>query len=425
MIQKVRWRFILMSIVSLAIVLFVSIGTMIFVSFNQAHGESNQVMDTLIRNNGQLNPENAHQIIGNTHNPIRKNFTTGQGNPEAISQYRYFTIWRDPVTKKYKIVSGQKILGLTDQEMIQKAQKVLKRNHQDGIAHIAGNNYRYTVVKNNLGQSQTIFLNTSLIYAHSWYLLKWGSILALAALTFFTIILIIFSNKVIRPIIQAYRKQRQFVTNAGHELKTPLAIIAANTEMEEMIGNQSEWTESTKQQTKRLTDLINHLISMARLGETGDLVLSRVNFSQIVSETAKSFSSLMRQDSLFYQVNIQDDLFVKAEEKNLTEIVNILLDNAHKYCLPNGQVRVDLHKSKLGKNAILRVSNSFKDDKNIDFDNFFDRFYREDESHNSKKSGFGIGLSMAQDLVKAFNGKINVHYADQIISFEVNLKLVK
>lgn len=425
MIKKVRWRFIVMAILSLAIVLFVSIGTMIFVSFNQANTESKQVMMALVRNNGQLTPQNAHELIGSKRNPITRNFSVGQGNPEAVSQYRYFTLQQDSTSKEYKIVNGQTIMGLSQKQMLQKTKKIIKSGKKNGITRLANNNYCYVVAKNQFDQKQIIFLNTSLIYAHSWYLLKWGSILAISALIFFAVVVVIISDRAIAPIAEAYRKQREFVTNAGHELKTPLAIISANNEMEEMIGNQSEWTESTKQQTQRLTNLINQLISMARLGETGDLVLTKVDFSKIVAETTKSFSSVMAQDNLFYRTKVQDGISVKAEEKSLTEVVNILLDNAHKYCLPNGQVVVELAKSKLGKNAVLRVSNSFKNEKEIDFANFFDRFYREDESHNSKKGGFGIGLSMAKNLIDAFDGKIGVSYDNEIISFEVALKLAK
>lgn len=428
MIQKVRRKFILLSTSCLAIVLFFCLGLLVFFNFSQARRESDQVMDTLIQNEGQLTPGNSQGVIGNRDNPISRNFAPGQGNPESVYQYRYFTVIdEDGDGTNLKVMKGQKIYHVTNKQKIAAVKRVLKDSKRNNHILLADNVYRYAIVTNTSGQRMVIFLNTSLIYARSWYLLRMATILGIITLIIFALILAILSNRAIKPVAAAYRKQREFITNAGHELKTPLAIISANTEMEEMLGNKSEWTESTKQQTKRLTDLINQLISMSRIGETGDLVLSKVNFSEITEDSAKSFSSLMQSDSIDYQISVQQGLYVMAESRSLGEVVNILIDNAHKYCLENGKVEVDLHKSTLNRNAILRVSNSFKSDKKIDYSNFFERFYREDESHNSKKSGFGIGLSMAQSLVNAFNGKIEVNYDNnkQMINFVVQLKLTK
>ena len=103
-------------------------------------------------------------------------------------------------------------------------------------------------------------------------------VLGIGALIVFALVLILVSGKAIEPITDTYHKQQEFITNAGHELKTPLAVISANTEMEEMLGNNSEWNQSTKEQVDKLTKLVNRLISLARAGETGELTLSKVDF---------------------------------------------------------------------------------------------------------------------------------------------------
>lgn len=428
MIQKVRRKFIMLSTACLAIVLIFCLGLLVIVNFNQATRERNRVMDILVTNNGQLTPSNSGKVVGNRNNPLSRNFSPGQGNPESVYQYRYFTVMDvNGDGKNLQVMKGQKNYRLSTKQKKQAAQEVLEKNRRNNQIRLAGSFYKYEIVTNPDGQRMVIFLNTSLIYARSWYLLRVSTLLGAGTLVIFALILGFLSNKAIKPIAAAYKKQREFITNAGHELKTPLAIISANTEMEEMLGNKSEWTESTKQQTKRLTDLINQLISMSRIGEHGDLVLAKVNFSELTEENSKSFSSMMKSDNLDYQINIQPNLSVMAEKRSLGEVVNILLDNAHKYCLENGKVVVDLHRSTLNRNVILKVSNSFKNDKKIDYNHFFERFYREDESHNNKKSGFGIGLSMAKDIVTAFNGKIDVNYDNntQMISFIVTLKIAK
>lgn len=424
MIQKFRWKFIRVSIISLAIVLLVSMGAMIGITFIQAGQESDQVMTRLVQNKGQLSPANSQEIVGNPRNPFTRNFLAGQGNPDAIFQYRYFTVNVDD-KQQYSINRQQSIYRLTNAKIIRAVDEVRKAKARSGNVRIVKNNYRYQIIDEPNGSQMLIFLNTSLIYARSWYLLKIGILLVLSALLIFALVLVLLSKRAIGPIISAYKKQQQFITNAGHELKTPLAIISANTEMQEMLGQSSEWTESTKQQTKRLTNLINHFLSMAKMGENRNLVLSKVDFSNLVENSSKSFSSMMKSDNLTYQVMIQEGIFVKAEKHSLEEVINILLDNAHKYCMPNGTVILRLKRSKLSKNAVLQVSNSFKEDKEIDYSRFFDRFYREDESHNSEKSGFGIGLSMAQELVHVFGGKIEVNYSNDKINFIVTLKIAK
>lgn len=301
----------------------------------------------------------------------------------------------------------------------------MAQKENDGEVVISNNDYLFRKGINDQGQEIVAFLNVTLIFQQARSLLKLAMILGLMALIFFAIILIIVSKYAIRPIAKVYNKQKQFITNAGHELKTPLAIISANTEMQEMMGNESEWTESTKEQVARLTELVNRLISLARMEETGDLALSKVDFSKIVQDSSKSFAPVIKSKGFNYQINIQKGLFIKAEAKSLAEIVNILLDNAQKYCDPEGLIAVKLSAGKLNRTAVLRVSNTYREGKNQDYRNFFERFYREDESHNNATEGFGIGLSMAKQVVNAFKGKINVTYNQDRISFNVVFQLSK
>lgn len=160
---------------------------------------------------------------------------------------------------------------------------------------IGNNQYAYRVGKNQTGRKFIVYLNESLIYHRFSLLVRVSIVLGIGALIVFALVLIFVSKKAIGPIITTYRKQREFITNAGHELKTPLAIIAANTEMEEMLGNNSEWNKSTKEQVDRLTRLINRLIALARTGETGEVVLNKVNFSEIVKKNVNSFKSVMQK----------------------------------------------------------------------------------------------------------------------------------
>ncbi|MBP2056897.1 signal transduction histidine kinase [Lactobacillus colini] len=424
MIQRFRWKFIYISLASLFIVMVVTMGTLLFINYNQSQSEVSRVMTALIKNDGHLTPRNAQPAFGNQDDAINRTFLAGRYNPEAVYQYRYFSV-KVNSKQKIQILNDANVYQVTSKQVKQVSKNILKLNKVEGNVVIGQNRYRYRKSKTKLGDNIIVFLNESLIFTRFWLLLRISVALSIVALIIFALILIGVSRRAIKPIVVTYNKQREFITNAGHELKTPLAIISANTEMEEMLGNDSEWLQSTKEQTERLTELINRLIAMARTGETGEVVVGKVNFSEIVKQDGQDFKSIMQKNGLHYDVKVSSNIFVKGEEHSLKEVVNILFDNACKYCDKGGQVSVSLTRGRLGKHAILRVNNTYVDGKGKDYQHFFDRFYRQDESHSSNKSGFGIGLAMARDIVEAFQGKIGVHWKNGMISFVVNLKIVK
>lgn len=422
MIQKFRWKFIYLSIASLAVVLFLTMGTLLFFTYRQSSNEVNRVLIALDKNHGHLTPQNAQPVFGNQNDLINRNFGAGTYNPEAVYQYRYFTVGVTP-KNTIQIMNDENVDGISQKQIKQVAQKIIKRKIPVNRVKIGKNIYAFKITKNEFGNRMIIFLNESLIFNRFWILVKIAGALSIVSLIVFATVLILISKKAIAPIIRTYKKQKEFVTNAGHELKTPLAIISANTEMQEMLGDNSEWIESTKQQTQRLTQLINHLIAMARTGETGQVVVSKVDFSKIVKEVTQNFKAVMEQKELHYSAQIATDLNVWGEKHSLNELVNILLDNACKYCDPSGKITIKLRRGRIGKHAILSISNTYAAGANLDYKSFFERFYREDKSHNSKKSGFGIGLAMAKEMVETFGGKINVGYKNGEIIFTVLLKL--
>lgn len=416
MIKKFRRKFIAVAVLSLAIILFASFGGVVLATQYRTDKEITNVLQLLAKNNGQLNQKAARKTLG------------PDSNKDSLFKYRYFTLSLSS-TGKLKLVDNTHISTISASDITSNSsliKRTIKNTTSEGSIMINSNPYRFILVKSkSSNQTIAIFLDTTPITASYKHLFRVAIFLGISGLIFFTLILFLLSNQAIKPIVEAYEKQRRFITNAGHELKTPLAIISANTEMEEMIGKSDEWTESTKEQVERLTMLINQLISLARMSEKDELILERVNFSDSVKRAANSFKSLIQKDGKNYDIEIEPDLFVNGEKQSLYELVNILIDNANKYCDEAGRVSVNLNKGSLGRNAILQVKNSFKDGKSINYNKFFERFYRSDESHNSQKGGLGIGLSMAQDLVRVFGGKINASYDGKNVVLTVILKLRK
>ena len=240
-------------------------------------------------------------------------------------------------------------------------------------------------------------------------------------ITFFLVLIL--SGRMVRPEIENSRRQKQFITNASHELKTPLSVIRANTELLELTHGQDEWTQSTLRQVDHMNGLIQNLVLIAKAEEREDKsILSRIDASAAVEESAKSFEPLARQSGKELVCNITPELFIIMDESKLRQLTTLLVDNAIKYCDEGGRVTVLLTPAKRNKKCIrLDVSNSYKDGGNIDCERFFDRFYREDSSHNIDSGSYGIGLSIAESICRQNGGRINAAWKDGVITFTCQL----
>lgn len=418
MIKKVRRRFIWVATLSLFLVMIISFASLIGISVFGSSREADQVLSIIVKNNGRLDIQQAKQQLGD------------QYNREGLFKYRYFTANVDTKKKTLTVIDTDHIIGRSIDSVSSRERQISRRlagGQLKGTIRSEGMRFRYLAKKISTNKYYICVIDLSPLMQSTIFLVKYAMFFTFGGIFFFILVMFLLADRAIQPIKDAYDKQRRFITNAGHELKTPLAVISANAEMEELLGNDDEWNESTKEQVVRMTGLINQLITLTRMSEPEEIVLSKVNFSEVTKESAESFKSILAKDGKEYVISIDPDLYINAEQRSLLELVNILIDNAQKYCDPEGEVMVVLAKSRLNQNAVLTVANSYKNGAGIDTNRFFERFYREDESHHydgKQKSGFGIGLSMAQDLVSAFGGKINASWSDGVMNFTVTFKRV-
>ena len=232
-----------------------------------------------------------------------------------------------------------------------------------------------------------------------------------------------FSARAIRPEIESAARQQRFITNASHELKTPLAVIRANTEMLELTGGENEWTDSTLKQVDHLNGLIQNLVMITRSQEQEDLSeLTEISAAVCVKESLDPYEPVAAGRGLTIRREINEDVRAKADESKLRQLATILIDNAIKYCDENGLVTVALDHLKNGKGMLLTVSNDYADGADVDCSRFFDRFYREDESHNIDRGGYGIGLSIAESICRQYKGTITADWKNGVIRFVCSLK---
>ncbi|MFC0265986.1 sensor histidine kinase [Alloscardovia macacae] len=432
MINRFRIRFVLIAAVAIAIVMILPTAALNYAS----HWENGRETTTLLRlideNDGVL-PSNLAQL-------------TALGITDTDAQhYQYFSVLRgtdDTVT----ITRKSNLDYISDAQISAAALAVMRAastTTQEGTTVIHGQSFSYLMSSDSEGTRLTgMNINPELTSrTRLWNL---SLISFFGGLLLFILIATILSRWAIRPFIENYENQKRFITNAGHELKTPLAIISANTELQEMLDGESEWSASTKEQVARMTALINQMVALARLEEQPDMQLTDIDFSDTVQRAASSFKSSVIRDGKTFQLTVAPDIHVKAESKSAFELVNIIVDNANKYCDEDGTVSVMLRRSRDWRySAHLEVANTYVQGKGRDYSQFFERFYREDESHTRgasggasassaqttstpetaqpARSGFGIGLNMAQSMVKLFKGRIDVRYSEDTIIFIVRI----
>lgn len=365
-------------------------------------------------------------------------------SPESQFDTRYFTV---TINSKGEVenIDTSKIASVSSENAAEYAKKLWKSGKKgDGKSGFA-ENCKYLTVDED-GSTMYIFLSCQReLSTIKTYILASVGISAFGLLVVFVMIYF-FSGKILKPVSESYEKQKRFITDASHEIKTPLTIIDANTEVIEMMEGENEWTSSTRKQIARLTSLTEKLVFLSRMDEEATkLEMLEFSLSDAILDTAEPFKAVAQTKGKKLTIDVTDKILYTGDEKTIRQLISILLDNAIKYsgcssvsCEKATQTQnncvtttgdtapeIELTMRPSGKNRIITVWNTVDDTANIKKgrqDMLFERFYRTDASRNSKTGGFGIGLSAAYAIVKAHKGKITAESKDgQSIKFTIVL----
>jgi len=332
---------------------------------------------------------------------------------EHIRGTSFFTVLFDEENHPLR-VNRNLIFGLDDGQAVEYALQA--KEHPHFIGHIG--RFYYSVFTPEEGQTLVIFVDRTAQLTNNYRILFASmSLLAVGTLLAFFIMRIL-SQRVVQSEMENADRQKRFITNASHELKTPLAVIRANTEMQEMMEGESEWTASNLRQVERMSGLVENLIKIARAEERDSLEMALVNVAQVTEETASSFRAVASSEEKTLETEIPAPFSAFTDESILRQLLTLLLDNAVKYCDGHGKILCGARKN--GRIIDLWVSNDYAKGEKVDTRQFFDRFYREDASHN-EKGGYGIGLSIAESLVGSLHGKLDVSWKDGRITFRAQL----
>ena len=412
--------------------------------------------DNLKENDLKVNDLKENDL---NENDFKENDLKRHGiSPESQFDTRYFTV---TINSKGEVenIDTSKIASVSSENAAGYAKKLWKSGKKgDGKSGFA-ENCKYLTVDED-GSTMYIFLSCQReLSTIKTYILASVGISVFGLLVVFVMIFF-FSGKILKPVSESYEKQKRFITDASHEIKTPLTIIDANTEVIEMMEGENEWTSSTRKQIARLTSLTEKLVFLSRMDEEATkLEMLEFSLSDAILDTAEPFKAVAGTKGKKLTIDVIDGILYTGDEKTIRQLVSILLDNAIKYSgcssvsCENGNInKKNLNKTNLnetiqtqnncvtagdmapeieltmrpsGKNRIITVWNTVDDTANIKKgrqDMLFERFYRTDASRNSKTGGFGIGLSAAYAIVKAHKGKITAESKDgQSIKFTIVL----
>lgn len=295
--------------------------------------------------------------------------------------------------------------------------KFINTGKDKKIGNLYFSKYSYLLDKNN----NLIIIDNSNINHRLSSLLRFSVLIFILLEVLAGYISIMLTRWLVRPVEEAFNKQRQFVFDASHELKTPLAVIIASAEMLEKNPKEKKWLSNIKSEADRMNKLVINLLDLAKTESLpSKLKYSTVNLSKEIERSILTFEGLVFEKGLEIDYDIEDNIEFSCDLDKIKELLSILLDNAIKHSYDNAKIRVNLFKEK--ENIILEVINNGDDIPKDKQNKIFERFYRVDEARNRNENRYGLGLAIAKNIVDIHQGKISVTSSNNYTTFKVIFK---
>ena len=409
MIHSLRKKMILVSAVSIILVIIIVYLAIFLFEVLQLNNIMDTLTDTIAENGGSF------PVFDRDHSSLhRDSLQMGIITPETRYSTRFFSIWTDKCGNVIR-EDVDWISSITSDQARDYAQKTIERGNERGWV----SDYRYKIVSDEKGYL-IVFVNGSM----NKEVMRQFMLIALPVLlgSGFVILLLIalFSKVAVRPVAESYEKQKQFITDANHELKTPLTLILSNLDIVESELGKNEWLDDIRNEGKRMGVLVNQLVTLARMDEDhSNLEVSSFDLAAVVSDTVSEFQPLAEEKGKTLYFKESTPILYSGDEGLIRRLISILLDNAVKYCDTGGVINVTVSAK---RNPVFTVENTYKKVDTVELNRLFDRFYRADKAR-SYSGSFGIGLSIAKAIAKNHHGDIaSYKKGDDTIGFKVVLK---
>ncbi|BBH27182.1 two-component sensor histidine kinase [Intestinibaculum porci] len=386
MIDQLRKRFVKIAVIGSLVVVAIFLSTIILSNYYMTRKNENHVLKTLT-------------------SYYAKTGTTVTFDSDVPYESRYFVMIYDASGNLIEM-NTTKVAAIKNSEAMKYGMQAYKQKSQNNRLDYL----RYAKTKH---QKETIivFLNCATSIQNFKELIIYSISISLAGLLVFTLLILTASKRIVRPFAIAQERQRTFISDAGHDLKTPITIIDADSEVLKSKYGDDEWVLDIQHQAYRMKTLTEDLIFLSKLDEHPTYQMIDFPISDILAEIAQSYASLAKTQHKAMHITIEPNLSFCGDQKNIERLMTILLDNAVKYSPRHGEIQVTLEKQK--KFLVFTVYNTTDNIKREDLPKLFDRFYRSDKSRNSETGGYGIGLSIAKSVVEAHKGKIHATTSDE------------
>lgn len=409
MIQKLKIKLISTSVISIFIVMFTILGISNFIIYKSFNNRTDKLIEIITKNDGQF-PKKFKFQDDKTPRPKPNNISISE---EAPYETRFFTIIFNDKGDIQSTNMGF-VVAVSNQDAIDMAKRVYSGKKEIGYI----GNYKYKISEYKEGKILVFLDCTRELQIQNLFLKISFFVLLISMITVY-IIVYFFSKIAVKPIEESYKKQKQFITDASHEIKTPLAIIDANTDIIEIENGVSQWTKSNKNQVQRLTNLTNNLVSLAKMDEEISVETEEICLSDIILEEIEEYKNIANLKGKSLNTDIEKNISYFGNSNYIRQMIGIFLDNAIKYSKENDDINLSLKKQ--GKKIEIIIKNKVENISSGNYDILFERFYRLDSSRNSDTGGYGIGLSLAKAIITMHKGKVSAKVQEDKIEFKIIL----
>ena len=420
MIQTLQKRFILTAMIAIAVFVLVLLGVInganAFSTYRQNMDILNELCDSAAGRNAAVAmnegpPEEAPEDGKSRFNWFGVDLARSYRNSAS-----YFIVTVSDA-ETILSVNTDRISDSSEKDALAIAKSVIARGERQGIA----GSYRYKRAEAASGGKVYVFHDISYpryAVVRVAYTSLLVGILCIEIMYFFVRVL---ARSAIRPIAQNMERQKQFITDAGHELKTPVAIIMANTEAMELCTGETKWSRNIREQAQRLSGLTQNLLTLAKIDENTFMEsVEQVSLTKTVNGVIDMFIEPAALKHILIEGDVAEDVALRANPDMMTRLISTLLDNAVKYASSDSTVRITLLADDDGAEFVIK--NRCDELPQCEPEKLFDRFYRADAARTQKKGGYGIGLSAAQAITELHKGAISVKYEpENVIAFTVRL----
>ncbi|WP_458462877.1 sensor histidine kinase [Paenibacillus sp.] len=434
MFKRLRNRFLIVNLVSISIMMLVAFATIYTITYQNVQRETN--MELYKVSDFYHSPYNSSKMPRGEGQGSGTGGSTGSGSDSLPSDGKggdnggpggdpnspparsvSFMIKTDD---QWKITDTHSQFDMEDTfytEALQKVDqnKVGDSERQTGQFALDGTDWAYVVDPNGDGH-MIVFIDVTAQQGILTNLIYTFAVVGLIMLIVIYFLSRYFANRSIAPVREAFEKQKQFIGDASHELKTPLAIINTNADVllanqEDTIANQAKWLYYIKSETERMTGLTNDLLYLTQMDDSrSTMIHAKFNMSDAVESIILPMEAVIFEENISLDYNIEPNLTVHGNSEQIKQVILILLDNAVKYSGPKGSVNVTLQKQ--NNDVMLAVSNTGEGIAPEHLDRIFDRFYRTDSSRARKHGGHGLGLAIARSIVDQHKGEV---YARSVV----------